>query len=294
MGYKKGLIVVCGYCWYCWEILRFSSYSIHVLLSFVWRSCEKNLGRKEKCKNTFRLKFYFGGLWQWCEMFSWTCRNSRHLQTRRFEEHKGIIFWKLYVDILSCVSIFNGYVWQKLLRVGETQCVSEFGTQQARAPLLAAERKRSVWSRRLKVTKRVSLWCQEATLNRHAQIACPDRGLLEKYYLCILFIFWLSYWLFFKFLLNVFFFVSHHQNEIAYNLSEMTTESNIQTHAFISHSVNFINYIMRQNNNKQTSTQTCPVGWYCRIHRLLLYREVRPPPNEYHGYGTKNLMVRFQ
>ena len=31
----------------------------------------------------------------------------------------------------------------------------------------------------------------------------------------------------------------------------------------------------------------CPVGWGCRIHRLLLCRGVRPPPNECSGYGTK-------
>ena len=31
----------------------------------------------------------------------------------------------------------------------------------------------------------------------------------------------------------------------------------------------------------------CPVGWGCRIHRLLLCRVVRPPPNECPGYDTK-------
>ena len=30
-----------------------------------------------------------------------------------------------------------------------------------------------------------------------------------------------------------------------------------------------------------------PVGWGCRIHRLLLCRGVRPPPNECPGYDTK-------
>ena len=30
----------------------------------------------------------------------------------------------------------------------------------------------------------------------------------------------------------------------------------------------------------------CPVGWGCRIHRLLLFRGVRPP-NECPGYDTK-------
>ena len=30
-----------------------------------------------------------------------------------------------------------------------------------------------------------------------------------------------------------------------------------------------------------------PVGWGCRIHRLLLCRGVRPPPKECPGYDTK-------
>ena len=44
----------------------------------------------------------------------------------------------------------------------------------------------------------------------------------------------------------------------------------------------------------QTSSQPyfiqnllCPVGWGCRIHRLLLCRGVRPLPNECPGYDTK-------
>ena len=34
-------------------------------------------------------------------------------------------------------------------------------------------------------------------------------------------------------------------------------------------------------------TLYCPVGWGCRIHRLLLCRGVRPPPHECPGYDTK-------
>ena len=33
---------------------------------------------------------------------------------------------------------------------------------------------------------------------------------------------------------------------------------------------------------------TCPVGWGCRIHRLLLCRGVRPPPNECPDNDTKH------
>ena len=36
-----------------------------------------------------------------------------------------------------------------------------------------------------------------------------------------------------------------------------------------------------------TEKKNCPVGWGCRIHRLLLCRGVRPPPNEFPGYDTK-------
>ena len=35
------------------------------------------------------------------------------------------------------------------------------------------------------------------------------------------------------------------------------------------------------------SKMSFPVGWGCRIHRLLLCRGIRPPPNECPGYDTK-------
>ena len=35
------------------------------------------------------------------------------------------------------------------------------------------------------------------------------------------------------------------------------------------------------------TNELCPVGWGCRIYRLLLCRGVRPSPNESPGYGTK-------
>ena len=38
----------------------------------------------------------------------------------------------------------------------------------------------------------------------------------------------------------------------------------------------------------------CPVGWGCRIHRLLLCRGVRPPPSSVLDMTLNNLMVRFQ
>ena len=41
-------------------------------------------------------------------------------------------------------------------------------------------------------------------------------------------------------------------------------------------------------NKKFNYTSVCPVGWDCRIRRLLLYRGLRPPPpNESAGYDTK-------
>ena len=36
-----------------------------------------------------------------------------------------------------------------------------------------------------------------------------------------------------------------------------------------------------------TQTPVCPVGWGCRIYRLLLCRGVRPPTNECPVYDTK-------
>ena len=38
----------------------------------------------------------------------------------------------------------------------------------------------------------------------------------------------------------------------------------------------------------------CPVGWGCRIHRLLLCRGIRPLPTSVHDMTQNNLMVRFQ
>ena len=38
----------------------------------------------------------------------------------------------------------------------------------------------------------------------------------------------------------------------------------------------------------------CPVGWGCRIHRLLLCRGVRSPPTSVLDMTLNNLMVRFQ
>ena len=35
------------------------------------------------------------------------------------------------------------------------------------------------------------------------------------------------------------------------------------------------------------SSEGCPDGWGCRIHRLLLCRGVRPHPKECPGYDTK-------
>ena len=40
------------------------------------------------------------------------------------------------------------------------------------------------------------------------------------------------------------------------------------------------------NTNSYTDL-CCPVGWDCRIHRLLLSKGVRPPPNECPTYDTK-------
>ena len=36
-----------------------------------------------------------------------------------------------------------------------------------------------------------------------------------------------------------------------------------------------------------TQFQICPLVWGCRIHQLLLCREVRSPYHECPGYGTK-------
>ena len=43
----------------------------------------------------------------------------------------------------------------------------------------------------------------------------------------------------------------------------------------------------RNKQKDEMKEDVCPVGWGCRIHRLLLCRGVRPPLNECPGYDTK-------
>ena len=44
----------------------------------------------------------------------------------------------------------------------------------------------------------------------------------------------------------------------------------------------------------ETSMHDCPVGWGCRIHRLLLCRGIRPHPTSVLDMTLHNLMGRFQ
>ena len=43
----------------------------------------------------------------------------------------------------------------------------------------------------------------------------------------------------------------------------------------------------------KTFSISCPVGWVCRIHWLLLCRGVRHPPMSFLDMTLNNLMVRF-
>ena len=54
-------------------------------------------------------------------------------------------------------------------------------------------------------------------------------------------------------------------------------------------SVTIIKLISVSNNTKELTylNTNCSVGWGCKIHRLLLCREVRPLLNECPGYDTK-------
>ena len=47
-------------------------------------------------------------------------------------------------------------------------------------------------------------------------------------------------------------------------------------------------------NHQLTLVWYCPVGWSCRIRRLLLCRGVRPPLTSVLDMTLNNLMVRFQ
>ena len=45
--------------------------------------------------------------------------------------------------------------------------------------------------------------------------------------------------------------------------------------------------MLNKNRDEYPQSVTCPVGWGCRIHRLLLCRGVKPTPNECPTYDTK-------
>ena len=51
----------------------------------------------------------------------------------------------------------------------------------------------------------------------------------------------------------------------------------------------FVNWLQHKiTKQKLTSLSVgCLVSWCCRIHRLLIWRGVRPPPNGCPGYDTK-------
>ena len=42
-----------------------------------------------------------------------------------------------------------------------------------------------------------------------------------------------------------------------------------------------------------TTRQSDPVNWDCKIYQLHLYRGVRPPPNECPDMTLNNLMVKL-
>ena len=55
----------------------------------------------------------------------------------------------------------------------------------------------------------------------------------------------------------------------------------------------FPNWLPYQKSTFYSTLYSCPVGWGCRIHRLLLCRGVRPPTSV-RDMTLNNLMVRFQ
>ena len=72
------------------------------------------------------------------------------------------------------------------------------------------------------------------------------------------------------------------------SLSLTHTHTHVHTHT---HTHTYIYIYIYTGNLYQNY---CPVGWGCRIHRLLLCRGVRPPPTSVLDMTLKNLMVRFQ
>ena len=66
------------------------------------------------------------------------------------------------------------------------------------------------------------------------------------------------------------------------------THTHTHTHARARARTHTLIYLLDYTRyQKQYIGKSCPVDWGCRIHRLLLCRGVRPPPNECLGYDTK-------
>ena len=191
MGHMKGFRVVVNCC--CRDILRFVFDSFFFLvpftcyLLFVCRSCK---GIKEKDKDIFKHKFYFGGLRPFCgdECFPKQAETIVFPRSRRFEEYHGITLDKLQVwDSVMCLRV-------QRVRSAEAassrkhNALQNSGLSMHMRSLLAAKRKRCVRPSRYGkgFWERVFLWHQEAFLFKHAPISLPARGLPGNcyFYIC--------------------------------------------------------------------------------------------------------------
>ena len=113
----EGFVVVVVNCWYCREIPRFVSdsfvflpHSLFIFL-FVCRSCKGIKDGRKKTRISLDSKF----IWRftillWCEMFSWTSRNSHAHLTRRLKNLMESSLVNCRFECPSYVSVFSGYV----------------------------------------------------------------------------------------------------------------------------------------------------------------------------------------
>ena len=166
-----------------------------VISRFVCRKCKgiKDV-KKKKNKDTYTLNLFFFFFFFFYEysvllMFSWT-RSSRCVSVKVL---------KYTMESYSAVTSLRIRLVPLQPTGDAARCWAPELSQQVHS-LLAAERKMSVWSRRLEVTWRVSLWRLEAPLFSHSPVLLPVRGLLGNCYFSMSFIsFFISLYFLFRF-----------------------------------------------------------------------------------------------
>ena len=190
MGNNRFLVYV-GKLWglpltFCFYL----SFICYVL--FVCWSCKGIKNREERDRDTFKLNFYFGGLWQFCEVKCFPEPiEITVLLSQGFRRNLRNHFGKLWIVTMKykgfesppCVCVVSWYVQLMLLWAGDTTHCSARGLSIHMC---------SNWLLREKgpsdgkgFSDGFLFWHQEAHLFRNVWIVLPIRGPLGDCHFCI-------------------------------------------------------------------------------------------------------------